>query len=62
MGNEERYCVNVVVFRGEPNEVDRDESVTVWAADKNEAAQKARESVGRRGEWVKVLRVRRKQR
>ena len=55
------YCVDVAVFKGETNAADRDVSVKVWARDRDEAAQKAREIVGRSGEWVKVLRVWRKQ-
>ena len=56
--NEEAWDVDVAVFRdGEPNMVNRHESIVVWAADRNEAAEKARNEVGRRGEWVKVIRV-----
>ena len=55
------YCVDVAVFKGEPNAADRDVSVKVWARDRDEAAQKAREIVGRSGERVKVLRVWREQ-
>ena len=38
--NEEQWGVDVAVFRhdGEPNMVNRHESITVWAADRNEAA------------------------
>ena len=61
--NEEQWDVDVAVFRhGEPNMVNRHESITVWAADKNEAAEKARNEVWRRGEWVKVIRVWKKRR
>lgn len=56
--NEEEWGVDVAVFRhGEPNMVNRHESVVVWAADRNEAAEKARNEVGRGDEWVKVIRV-----
>ena len=56
--NEEEWGVDVAVFRhGEPNMANRHESIVVWAADRNEAAEKARNEVGRGDEWVKVIRV-----
>lgn len=56
--NEEAWGVDVAVFKyGEPNMVNRHESIVVWAADRNEAAEKARNEVGRGNEWVKVIRV-----
>ena len=56
--NEEQWGVDVAVFRHvEPNMVNRHESIVVWAADRNEAAEKARNEVGRGDEWVKVIRV-----
>ena len=43
---------------GEPNMVNRHESIVVWAADRNEAAEKARcFATVHINEWVKVIRV-----
>ena len=57
--NEEQWGVDVAVFRhGEPNMAIRHESIVVWAADGNEAAEKARcFATVRINEWVKVIRV-----
>ena len=56
--NEEAWGVDVAVFwYGVPNMVNRHESIVVWAADRNEAAEKARNEVRRWDEWVKVIRV-----
>lgn len=61
--NEEECGVDVAVFRqGEPNMVNRYESIVVWAADRNEAAENARNEVGRGDEWGKVIRVWKKRR
>ena len=62
--NEEAWGVDVAVFRyGEPNIVNRHESFVVWAADRNEAAEKARcFATVHINEWVKVIRVWKKRR
>lgn len=57
---EEAFGVDVAVFKSGCRTADRNERVTVYAVDADEAAQKAREDVGRRDEWVKVIRVWRK--
>ena len=58
--NEEAGGAEVAVFRTGYRSAYRFETVTVWAADRNEAARKAREEVERREEWAKVVRVWRK--
>lgn len=55
--NEEEYGAEVSVFKSGCRSAYRFETVTVYAADRDEAAQKAREDVERRGEWAKVVRV-----
>ena len=60
--NEEAWVVDVAVFGyGEPNMVNRHESIVVWAVDRNEAAEKARcFATVHINEWVKVIRVSKK--
>jgi hypothetical protein len=55
--NEEAWGVDVAVFKDGYRTAYKNESVTVYAVDRNEAAQKARIDVGRGDEWVKVIRV-----
>lgn len=55
--NEEQWVVDVAVFIYGYRTAFKNESVTVYATDKYEAAEKARNEVGRRVEWVKVIRV-----
>ena len=60
--NEEAWGVDVAVFKEGYRTAYKNESVTVYAVDRNEAAEKARTEVGRRDEWVKVIRVWKKRR
>lgn len=60
--NEEAWGVDVAVFKEGYRTAYKNESVTVYAVDKDEAAEKARNEVGRGDEWVKVICVWKKRR
>ena len=60
--NEEEWGVDVAVFKQGYRTAYKNESVTVYAVDKYEASEKARNEVGRGNEWVKVIRVWKKRR
>ena len=60
--NEEEWVVDVAVFKQGYRTAYKNESVTVFAVDKYEAAEKTRNDVGRGDEWVKVIRVWKKRR